>query len=225
MPPKETKLNEAENLKRASRIFKNIDFNLLSKSVIGLYSSSSQQHGVDCLSLSSVVIEFLKIKGIKAKIVIGECAWRVDGKSDGGVISHIANGGTTTVISQGGEAIPFHAWIQLNDYWFLDLTTYQFQIKMNQLNQDGQNVPVSWNPNFILFSLSDLNSFKTVQESYSSGVIFYKPDKILHEKIIAKTNGLVVDDEDVNSLELIYKKLKSNELDIIFGPNSNVFYS
>lgn len=224
MSNRENKVNEQENLKRVSKIFKKIDFKCLSNAVIGLYSSSSQHHGFDCLSISAVAIEFLKRKGIKAELVAGECAWRVDGESDGGVISHITKGMSTVVVPNGSKSYQYHAWIKLNDYWYLDLTTYQFKMKMNALNMDGQNTPVSWAPDFLLFSKSDLSPFKIVQSSFSSKVMFYKEDESLTKKIKNDENFLSIDLEDVDTLGSIYQKLKSGEIDQIIGPNGKFSY-
>lgn len=222
MSMKEVRINEADNLKKAKRIFKGIDFKVLSKAIVALFSSSSEHHSHDCIGMAVVAMDFLKRKGLKPELVVGEAAWRVDGKSGGAVISHVSDReGVSMKIepeTEDGEAFPFHAWIKLNDYWFFDLSTYQFQMKMDALNQDGQNAPVTWKPDFLLFSQSDINGFQTVQQCYSSKVIYYEPVPALMDRVKAKREPIEADKEDVDALEVIYSQIKQGSLQVVIGP-------
>ena len=120
--------------------------------------------------------------------------------------------------------MPFHVWIKLNEYWFLDLTTYQFQMKMEQLNQDGQNVPVTWDPKFLLFTRSDISSYRDVQQSFSSKLIYYKERPDMRQMMESEVGVMEADKDDVDALEAIYRQLASGSLDLVIGPHGTVEY-
>ncbi|MEG3764935.1 hypothetical protein [Alteromonas sp. 14N.309.X.WAT.G.H12] len=223
---KATKVNVEKNLKRVQRLFKNVDFKALGTAMQVLAKAASETHGHNCLSISLLAQCFLERRGIKSRLMVGESAWRVDGKSSGGVISHTGfrPGISTSVVPEklGSKALHFHAWLALNEYWSLDLTTYQFQEKMDLLNQDGQNTPVTWTPEFLVFSKSDISSFEAVQQSFSSKVINYTPLPALYEEIITYTGRLEVCEQDVSTLTFIYDAVLKGELETVIGPNGTV---
>ena len=226
MAKKAVKVNESENIKRASRVFSNINFKTLGKAVEALFTTSSAGTNHDCIGVAVLVIALLKKRGIDAELCVGDAAWRVDGQASGGVISHVSQQpGVSTVIKPESldpnvDTFPFHAWIKLNEIWYCDFSTYQFQSKMDVLNQDGQNVPVTWKPPFLMFTKSDVSGYFDVANSFSAKVIYYSERQALLDKVNQKSP--TADNDDLAALELIYNQIESGELETVIGPYGNV---
>lgn len=221
------KVNDKVNAKIAEKLFPSVCFRSLSRAVRGLHATSSSKHGGDCLEIAIVSAAALNQLGIPASIVIGESAWRVDGNSDGAVIGHTAhavNHVTELTKNTNLPAVPFHAWLKLNEYWELDLSTYQFQMKMEALDAvDGLKTPVSWKPDYLFFNQSQVSSFNAVQQAYSEGIIFYQKDTDNAQKIkdIIKSKQVDLTD-DINMLLFIYKQVKEGTLETVVGPEGTV---
>lgn len=217
---------EKANLKVCKRLFKNVDFVVLSRAIKSLYATSSVTHGGDCLSIGLVVSEFLKTKGVSARVVIGESSWRVDGADGGAVIVHANTTGevvTMPTSNLSANHVPFHAWVELNDVWCLDLSTYQFPMKMGALDEhDGITTPVTWKPDFLLFKYSDVSSFEEVKNAFSSGVVHYKPDVKTAEIVQKYVDVYEFDEADVVSLAQVYEGIKSGVLTVVAGPMGSV---
>jgi len=70
-------LDEKANFKKVKKLFKKVDFAVLSKAVIAQNTSSSGKHGGDCLEIANIAVGLLNRLGIDAQVVIGEAVWRV----------------------------------------------------------------------------------------------------------------------------------------------------
>lgn len=204
------------NNKIASRLFSGVDFTALSKAIMGLFHTSSEKHGADCLLIAEHAKELLNQEGINAELVIGECAIRVDGNDGGAVISHMSNSAKS---NSSGSELGFHAWIKINEVWNVDFTTYQIPLKMKALDAiDGRATPVSWSPEFIVFRSSDCSTFEGVQESFKSGVIHYSPGCPDKRKILDEHSNYSIDQEDHENLKTIYETVKSGGEFVVHGP-------
>jgi hypothetical protein len=213
--------SQALNVKSCNRLFKGVDFEVLGKTVRAVYGAASLDHGADCLSISGVVVAFLKGLGISAKVVAGEAMWRVDGQHDGAVISHVESESPVVVMNESprGTHLRFHAWVELNQAWFLDMTTYQFQLKMDRLDEsDGGSTPVTWKPDYLLFKHSDTSTFNQVQSSFSSGLFYYKIGGKAGEVAINSLKERGVDPDDVSIFSVAYNSIKAGDLDYVVGP-------
>jgi len=212
--------SQALNVKSCSRLFKGVDFEVLGKTVRSVYGAASLDHGADCLSISGVIVAFLKGLGISAKVVAGEAMWRVDGQHDGAVISHVESESPVVVMNTGqmGAQLRFHAWVELNPAWFLDMTTYQFQLKMDRLDEvDGGNTPVTWKPDYLLFKHSDISTFNQVQSSFSSGLFYYKIGGKVGEVAMNALKEREVDPIDVSVFSVAYHSFMSGDLGFLVG--------
>lgn len=206
------------NLKTAQKIFKNINLAAMGEAVAAMMTSSTTLFASDCLMCTGLAKSLLEKHGIKADWVIGQAAWRVDGKHQGAVISNsLFNGGSYYIPENGGasgDARAFHAWLKLNEVWNLDITTFQLPMKMQKLDEfDGGCTPVTWKPTILLFKDSDISSFEKVRQSYNSGVFWYKEGNptIPNPDFVTRKQEEAIDDDDVAMLELIYQQAKSGE--------------
>lgn len=219
-------MSSKDNAKRL--LGKKIDLDILSKTIKVATNSNLQSSDLNqCLLIASLACKFFQRKGFKqSRVVIGECSWRVDGKSDGAVVSHCKSSDTLyfeqTV--NPGEAFAFHAWIEITPVLWLDLTTYQLPNKMKVMDDlDGSVTPVSWAPNYLVFGPSDIFSYEKVRDSFKSGVFWYNENTSVIsgnksfqsvEEILSQT-----EEEDVDLLEDIYSAIKSGKYDFIGGPS------
>ena len=221
------KYNHQQNVKQANKIFKQVDFDALGASIAALMTTSSSAYGSDCLMCTGIVKSFLERKGLSPEWVIGEVAWRVDGKDDGAVVSHTVNTLPSTVHIpevEGVKAGIFHAWLKLTPVWYLDITTFQLAKKMEILDMhDNRATPVSWRPEFLIFKESDISTFKEVQQSYDSGVFWYKKGAafVSDPDTVTQRQEALIDSEDVDMLEFMYSQcIKGNEMAVI-GPSGS----
>lgn len=221
------KYDHHQNLKQASKIFKQVDLGALGASIAALMTTSSTAYGSDCLMCTAIVKSFLERKGLSPEWVIGEVAWRVDGKDDGAVISHTVKTLPTTIHIpevEGVKAGIFHAWLQLNPVWYLDVTTFQFAKKMEILDMhDNRATPVTWRPEFLIFKESDISTFNEVQQSYDSGVFWYKKGAafVPEPDFVTRRQEALIDSDDVDMLEFMYSQsVKGSEISVI-GPSGN----
>lgn len=219
-------MSSKNNAKRL--LGKKIDLDTLSKTIkVVAHSNMNFSDLNQCLLIASLTCKFLHRKGFeRARIVIGECAWRVDGKSAGAVVSHYKSSSTLYFERNSNpvEALAFHAWVELTPVLWLDLTTYQLPNKMKMMDDlDGSTTPVSWAPDYLVFGPSDLLSYEKVRDSFKSGVFWYREDKSLisGSKIFESIEDILeqTEEEDVTLVEEVYSAIKSGKYDAIGGPS------
>lgn len=208
------------NLKIAKRLFPKVDFAVLSASVQKLFTACSEKPLGDCYEIHSLAVQFLKQNGVEAKLIAGDAAWRI-GSAGGAVVSHVESGQANT--SQhvfGMKKMWFHCWLQLNDYWFLDLSAYQLSDKMRHLDFLEQTyTPVCWKPDFLIFNKSQVKPFNNVANGFKSGLFYYQENK-MKERVLNEAALQDSSDEHLKSLDTIYRSLLRGNNLAVYGPNS-----
>ena len=215
--------NQNSNRKIINTLF-DFDFARLGKALETLFLSNSNKHGNDALEISMLACEYLNKNHIcKAKVIIGDVAWRVNGTLGAGVIAHHHSqlqGMTNAMKLTGLKSIPFHAWVSLNDVWYIDFTTYQFKVKMAQLDDiDGLTTPVRWQTDFLVFRQSQLCTYDKVMNGYKTGLAFYAQNPKTEQLINSLANNENLD-SDLHALSIMFE---ANDKGIkVIGPCSSI---
>lgn len=175
-----------------------------------LAAAASEMYGGDCYMHAALGREILKTRGVEARIVIGEAAWRI-GSGDGDVISHTRK--TQGYKPVGFNAYPYHAWLEY-DGQVIDLSTYQLPDKAAKLDAaDGGKTKVEWAPPFILRHRSALRSYEEVAQG-GVGLCWYERMEDIEAYILQRAKP--VDAEDVAALSLL---MRNPDIKVI-GPNN-----
>ena len=175
-----------------------------------LATAASSQLGADCYLHTLLGQALLADLGIQTNLVAGYAAWRV-GDGDGDVLSHMPN--LQSHLPSGTQGFAYHSWLECGRT-IVDLTTYQFTIKAQQLDAaDGGKTSVIWHPNVLMLKPEEIRSYREVAQSPHAGVAFYKREPAV-EKLLAETQE-PLDAEDLH----VARWLLSNPDTNVFGPN------
>lgn len=207
-----------KNSKMIKSLYKGVDLAILSKAIQALCNATSGSHGSDCAMIAGLAVEFMKHHDIQSEIVVGESAWRIDGEDAGACVVHVNVGAPLTAFTDGTgkKMLHYHVWIKLDALWFLDLTTYQLDMKAKALDAlDGGTTPVSWCPDYLLFTEAQLSTFQEVQQSYDAGVAYYEQRDFPQ---FEGNNCVEIDQDDVNNLMAVYTKIKAGVPLMVAGP-------
>lgn len=161
-------------------------------------SATSVDYGMDCYLHSALMQELLKRDGIDARLVAGNCAWRV-GDGDGDVVSHLLGQNE----GMAPNALGYHVWLEFGNY-IIDVTTYQLREKAAALDaMDGQTTTVDWCPDCLFVKYDQVSSYEDTAQK-TTGTFFYHKNPDVLEKILLQAKPL--EQADVDSLLLIYRE-------------------
>lgn len=183
-----------------------------------MYTATSTRLGVDCASHAQVARAALALLGIEAELRFGDAAWRINGKAPHGVVAHLQGQATYVEPDPEGDAraAPFHAWLVIGDD-LVDFTTYQLPAKAAAIDAaDGKHTEVEWAPENLWVPLSTVQPYPAVRDGYTAGLYHYRSDPSVGRLV---QGGASVDDEDVQTLLMLYNLFDSGAETEIYGPN------
>lgn len=172
----------------------------------------SYQLGKDCIWHAMAAKYLLKKCEIKSRIVIGFSAWRV-GDSDGAVITHVPIKG----VKYQPNEFPFHAWLEINDVYIFDVTTYLFEAKMKALDSiDGNSTEVSWCPDYLYIHKNYSKPLSEVIQR-TPCLSYYEENEFVTKHI----SNVVSFEEDINKEDAaILEQVFQNPWVTLVGPNT-----
>lgn len=174
----------------------------------------SNLSGVDCLWFSLVGAGLLKHLGVPARAVAGHASWRV-GPGDGDMVVHDPSVTPAAVYVPSGQAVMFHAWIELdspNGLKVIDFTTFQLQDKAAALDAaDGGKTQVDFCPDFI-WQDAPIRSMSTqeVAQAPDAGVYSYKRVKEVEAQVFQTQDHEDIE-RAVQAAIFVHGKIKLNE--------------
>lgn len=186
--------------------------NDVSDAVMKVAKACSPILGKDCIWHALAAQYLLKLCDIESRIVVGFSAWRV-GESDGAVITHIPIRG----IKYPPNEFPFHTWLEVEDNYIFDVTTYLFKAKMKALDlNDNCSTQVDWCPDY-LYIHKDYSKPLSDVIKRTSGLSYYEESEIITKHIL----NVVSFEEDINKEDaFILDQVFQNPWVTLVGPNT-----
>lgn len=148
-------MGEAKRRAKEREQLRSVNMSRVAGAVRHVASIATKFPGKDCYIHASIGKSLLKRLGIESELVVGFAGWRV---GEGAVDAILCMPVTSEIFLN--EGFPCHAWIEIGNY-ILDLTTYQFSRQAATLKElDGNNVNVSWSPDFLHVKKGSVSSVR-----------------------------------------------------------------
>ncbi|NVN98874.1 MAG: hypothetical protein HXX17_06070 [Geobacteraceae bacterium] len=197
----------AKERERQAEQLRSVNMSRVAGAVRHVASIATKFPGKDCYIHASIGKSLLNRLGVESELVVGFAGWRV-GEGSGDAILCMP---VTREICLN-EGFPCHAWIEIG-HNILDLTTYQFSRQAATLEElDGNNVNVSWCPDFLQVKKESVSSVRDL--ILKNTWCYYYERNLQFEREMSKVSFGLTDDHVDMALAFYQASVADNYLSL-----------